>query len=530
VLILGAITRACNIELRWQPAMRFSRARHCLGLIALLALIFVAGCDAGSSAPAQSKRSPQTASVRFALASAVSNLDPRFATDAASTRVIRLLYRSLVDFDEKNQVLPGCASWQKTQALHYRFQLRPDCPAFHNGAPVRSDDIIATYGSILAANSASPFKQRLNIIRHMRRVDQDSVDFELNEDDPLFPAYLDIGILPKALIDKQHPFSVSPLGNGEFKLIRFDAPDHLYLQRVGDGLQLEFLHVPDPTVRMLMLLRGEIDLCQNDLTPELVNYARKQAGLTVIQAKGSNFSYLGFNLRDPVLSDIRVRRAIALGIDREAIINSVFYGAAEKASSLLTPDHWVFDRSFTTSDFDPQKAKQLLSQAGYGDKTLHLSYKTSKDPFRIRLATIIQSQLANIGIDMSIQSLDWGSFFADVKSGNFQLYSLSWVGIRTPDIYRQVFHSESIPPKGANRGLFINAEVDRLLDAARNSVDLQEIRRDYSEVQQRVLQQLPYVPLWYENHIALGKQGLIGYRLNRSGDYDSLAQVQWRGE
>jgi len=481
-----------------------------------------------SSDAARSFLRDHATSLRFALASAAINLDPRFATDAASSRIVRLIYRSLVEFDQHFQAMPGCASWQKHGVKRYRFTLLDNCGDFHNGSRLNSDDVIATYASILDSRSTSPFKQRLDIIHRMYRIDERTLDFELREDDPLFPAYLDIGLLPKRLIEQGHAFSVAPIGNGPFKLLNFEAPDKLRLQRIGDGLVLEFIHVPDPTVRMLMLLRQEVDICQNDLTPELVNFARHQPGLAVTQAPGSNFSYLGFNLRDPVLSDIRVRRAIAMSIDRQAIINSVFYGAAAEASSLLSPDHWVFDQRYDSLAFDPVQARRLLEQAGYGAAGLELSYKTSKDPFRIRLATIIQSQLAEVGIHLHIQSLDWGSFFADVKSGNFQLYSLSWVGVRTPDIYRQVFHSESLPPKGANRGYFINREVDRLLDSAQSAADLPVLRHDYSQVQRLVLNQMPYVPLWYEDHIAISNNFLTGYQIDRSGSYDSLAQVSWR--
>jgi len=500
--------------------------QRCRVVLFSLFLSSVAACD-GASHSSQ-RQSARDNIVRFGLASAVINLDPRYATDAASSRVIRLLYRSLVNFDAHFKAVPGCASWEKLKPLWYRFHLRDDCKPFHNGMPLRSDDVIATYASILDPAAASPFRQRLSIIKQMRRIDEKSLDFELRHDDPLFPAYLDIGLLPQPLIEKAYPFSTQAMGNGAFKLVRFDAPAELLLQRVKDGLQVEFVYVPEPTVRMLMLLRQEIDLCQNDLTPELVDYARQQKGLTVTQGQGSTFSYLGFNLRDPTLSDVSVRRAIAMSINREEIIRRVFYGAAAKASSVLVPDHWVFDRDFKTTDYNPQLAKQLLRQAGYGEKPLHLSYKTSKDPFRIRLATIIQSQLAQVGIQMDIQSLDWGSFFADVKAGRFQLYSLSWVGIRTPDVYRHIFHSQSLPPKGANRGAFVNATVDGLLDAALDSNDMDRIRRNYSQVQQIVLQQLPYVPLWYEDHIAIGNSALDGYSLNRSGNYDSLINVKWR--
>ena len=495
--------------------------------IALLAVccLLVSACQRQADRSASRSAAAQ---VRFALASAAVNLDPRYATDAASSRINRLLYRRLIKFDDHYRVLPDCAHWQKVAARVYQFQLNDDCPPFSNGHAVRSDDVIATYQSVLDATLASPFRQRLQGIESIQRVDDETLQFHLYKDDPLFPAYLDIGILPKELIVRAHQFSHAPLGNGAFKLLRFDSPDQLILQRVADGMRIEFFHVPDPTVRMLMLMRHEVDICQNDLTPELVNYARQDASIKVVQGKGSNFSYLGFNLEDPVLSDVRVRRAIAMSINRKAIIESVFYSAARPASSLLPPDHWLFEQSFVGEAYDPAAARALLRDAGFADRPLHLSYKTSKDPFRVRLATIIQSQLRQVGIAMEIRSLDWGSFFADVKAGNFQLYSLSWVGIRTPDIYRHVFYSESIPPKGANRGRFHNSDVDRWLDLAQDSNDLQRIRHDITEVQQIVLQQLPYVPLWYEDHIALLADKLEGYQINRSGNYDSLKQVYWR--
>lgn len=490
----------------------------------LLPLLFPAACQLQHNNPAARQNT-----VRFALASAVINLDPRYATDAASTRVIRLLYRSLVDFDEHNQAIPGCADWRKLRAKVYRFHIRDNCAVFTDGAVLTGDDVIATYQSILDKGSTSPFRQRLSVIKKMTKVEQKTVLFEIDNDDPLFPSYLDIGILPKSLLSRSHAFSQHPLGNGPFKLVRYNN-NELWLERRNDHLLLKFLVIPDPTVRMLMLLRGEIDICQNDLSPELVKYAREQSQLTVQQANGSNFSYLGFNLKDPVLSDRRVRKAVALALNRDAIIRYVFYDAASKASSLLPPDHWVFDRRFTQFQYDPEQARRLLTQAGYTGKTLHLSYKTSKDPFRVRLATIIQAQLSEVGIALNIESHDWGTFFADIKAGKFQLYSLSWVGIRTPDIYNHVFDSQSLPPKGANRGRFGDAEIDRLLSRALSSPSIANKRLYYSEVQKRVIEQLPYVPLWYEDHIAIFNKKLAGYQINRSGDYDSLALVYWTKE
>jgi peptide/nickel transport system substrate-binding protein len=204
----------------------------------------------------------------------------------------------------------------------------------------------------------------------------------------------------------------------------------------------------------------------------------------------------------------------------------VFHGAARPAAALLPPEHWAGDSSLAPIDPDPEQARQLLAQAGFGpDKPLRLSYKTSSDPFRVRIATIVQQQLARVGIDVKVQSYDWGTFYGDIKAGHFQMYSLAWVGIKSPDIFRYAFHSAAVPPAGANRGRFEDAEVDRLIELAGSAEDLPAQAADYRAVQRRLLQLLPYVPLWYEDQYAAVSGRVRGYTLAADGAYDALVHT-----
>jgi len=167
-----------------------------------------------------------------------------------------------------------------------------------------------------------------------------------------------------------------------------------------------------------------------------------------------------------------------------------------------------------------------LKAAGFGpDHPLRLVYKTSSDPFRVRLATILQQQLAEAGIRMSISSYDWGTFFGDIKAGNFQVYSLSWVGIKSPDIFRYAFHSASLPPAGANRGRFADDRTDALIEAAMQQNDPRRQAALYRRLQTRLLEQLPYIPLWFEDQYVVAREGIAGYRLAADGNYDALSQV-----
>ena len=170
----------------------------------------------------------------------------------------------------------------------------------------------------------------------------------------------------------------------------------------------------------------------------------------------------------------------------------------------------------------------MLAEAGYGpDRPLRLVYKTSSDPFRIRLATVIQSQLQAVGIDLDLRSFDWGTFFGDIKAGRFQLYSLTWVGLRTPDSFRYIFGSGSLPPNGANRGRFASEAVDKLLDRADGEQSLEERAASYRQIQQILHRKLPYVPLWYEDQLAVSRREIAGYRVMADGNYDGLNQVHF---
>lgn len=472
---------------------------------------------------------PSSSAIRFGLANRPHNFDPRFATDAASARVNRLLYDRLVKFDDRSLPIPGLARWAQVQPTQYRFTLFPNRRPFHHGEPLTAYDIKATYDSILDPQLASPHRNAVRLIARIEVPDPNTIDFFLRKPDPLFPAYLVHGILPAALIQDHHPFHSAPVGSGPF--ILEDRPDetHVILTRRSDNQRFDLIHVPDPTVRVLKLLAGEIDMLQNDLPPELVTYLERIQQVVVQRGRGSNVAYLGLNLQDPITGNKAIRQAIAHAIDRQAIITFVLGGAARPANAILPPDHWAGHPNLHGYDFDPDKARTLVAQAGFSkEQPAHLTYKTSSDPFRIRLATILQHQLSAVGLHCDLRSYDWGTFYGDIKAGRFQLFSLAWVGITTPDIFSYLFHSRSIPPAGANRGRFRDPLTDRLIEEAEAAPDLPTKSRIYRRLQERLLEMLPYVPLWFEDHVFIAQRDIQGFTIARDGNYDSLAHVHRR--
>lgn len=465
--------------------------------------------------------------MRFGLATAPVTLDPRFATDATSERICRLLYRRLVDFDENYRPVPVLAGWAQLSPTHYRFTLGARRSAFHDGSPLTAADVKATYDSILDPSLASPHRGSLAMIERIEVLEEDRVDFHLSRADPLFPGRLAIGILPRRLIEAGHDFVTAPVGNGPLRFIARPDDTHLVLERIGDGMRVEFLAVPNPTVRALKLARGEIDLLQGDLPPEMIGWLTRQPRIAVTRAQGDTFAYLGFNLRDAVLARPEIREAIALAVDREAIVRFVFQDRARPAAGLLPPDHWAAEPDLAPPARDLERARRLLRAAGYGaGRPLRIVYKTSNDPLRVRLATILQAQLREAGIEVDLRTHDWGTFYGDIKAGRFQMYSLAWVGLKLPDIFRYAFHSASMPPRGANRGGYASVRVDALIERAETAADAGTQAALYREIQRQLAHDLPFAPLWYEDIAVAARGDIEGYRPAADGNYDALMTVR----
>lgn len=481
-----------------------------------ISLLFVSACT-----------QEKDEAIRFGLESAPVTLDPRFSTDAASYRITRLIYRSLVDFDNNFQFIPDLADWEILTPEHYRFTLGNTGRQFHHGKRLSASDVKATYDFVLDASNASPHRGSIAVIKAIEVIDDDTVDFVLQHSDPLFPGRLVIGILPAALIDSDHPFNRQPVGSGPVALQEWPNDGDLSLKRLEDNQLLTFITVKDPTVRILKLMRDELDILQGDIPREMISWLEEQDKIHIQKVQGDTFAYIGFNIADPVTSQLPIRQAIAHAINRDEIIKYVLDNTARKAGAMLPPEHWSGNAELTGLAFDPEESKRLLKIAAYDENNpLKIIYKTSNNPLRVRLATIIQYQLKQVGIEVDVRSYDWGTFYGDIKAGRFQMYSLSWVGLKIPDIFRYAFHSTSLPPNGANRGRFKDATADAMIEAAESKQDLAEQARLYQDLQVYLQEQLPYIPLWYEDNILVASKGVSGYALANDGNYDGLLTVK----
>jgi peptide/nickel transport system substrate-binding protein len=374
-------------------------------------------------------------------------------------------------------------------------------------------------------------------------LDDYTVEFRLTEPFPAFPLgnLVPVQILPEGAGDSM---AASPIGTGPYRFVRYDVDDEVVLSafegyRGGPpgnaGLVLKI--IPDDTIRGLELRKGTVDLVINNMPPDIVHQLEESGDFTVTRVRGLDFSYLGFNMRDAVLSDVRVRHAIGYAIDGDAIIRYLRRNLATPATGLIPPQAWAYEPDIHTFHHDPARATQLLDEAGYPDPDgdgplprLGLVLKISTNEEIVLQSTAIQQDLRRVGIDLEIRTSEFATVFADILNGNFQIMSLQWVGgaVIDPDILRRVFHSTQVPPAGFNRGHYSNPEVDRLLEAATLAVGEEQRKQYYSAAQRIIAEDAPYIPIWNRTNVVIAQRTLENLDVGPTGDYQGLQHVRRR--
>ncbi|MBF0273763.1 MAG: ABC transporter substrate-binding protein [Nitrospinae bacterium] len=460
-------------------------------------------------------------------------LDPRYSTDAVSTNVTRLIFGGLLKRNKNLELTLNLAEkYEQPNPLTYIFRLKKNI-YFHNGKQLTAKDVKYTFDSILDPVNASPKKGELSQIKKIEAPGQYTIVITLKEVSAPFLEQMTMGIVPAG----SGKLSGNPVGAGPFQFQSYDKGEKLLLKANKNYFAgapklygVEFKIVPDETVRLLELKKGNIHIVSNPITPAVLPWLSQQENISIMKKTGTNVSYIGFNMEDKVVGNKLVREAIAYAIDRNSILKYLMKNLGIKANSLISPINPFYNPSVSGYDFDPEKAKKLLDKAGYpnlgdGNPRLELTYKTSKNPVRKKIVEILAEQLRGVGIKVHIESFEWGTFFSDIKSGNFQMYSLTWVGIADPDIYHYIFHSQSLPPNGANRGRFVNRELDELLEKGRKETDFHKRKELYDRVQEIIAQELPYIHLWFSVNVAAINNKVHNFEIYPDESLDSLVNV-----
>jgi peptide/nickel transport system substrate-binding protein len=473
------------------------------------------------------------------IESSPTNLDPRIGTDAQSERIDELIFDSLVHRDDHFNIVPWVAEkWEVPDPLTYVFHLRQGIH-FHDGRPLTSRDVKWTLDSVRDGSLTTLKATTYKSVERVDAPDESTVIIHLSEPDVTLLYNVSEGAFGIVPYGSDKRFNRSPVGSGPFRFVLQEPDSQVILERNdsywGQHAKVERVRltiVPDATTRALELRKGSADISPSgSLSADMVGTLRHERNLEIEQQPGTVLSYLAFNLRDPILKDVRVRQALAFAIDRGTILHYLFGDQGRLADSVLPPQHWAYSGDVAHYPYSPEKANAVLDSAGYArgpDGTrFHLTMKTSTEETTRLLAAVLQEQLRKIGIALDIRSFEFATFYSDVTKGSFQLYSLRWIGgNEDPDIFYYAFHSSSFPPKHANRSYYVNADVDRLIEAGRSTVDQEKRRQIYTQVQQILARDLPYINLWYFDNVVVHSRRIRNLRPNPPGNYDYLATLE----
>lgn len=501
--------------------------RPLLPLLAVLFSFFLLSCSAR----------PDPNTLVMIIESSPTNLDPRVGIDAPSERIDNLIFDDLLSRGDNLDVAPGLAErWEIPDPLTYVFHLHPGAK-FHDGRPLTARDVKWTFDSLLQGKIRSTKAAVYKFVDRIDAADDFTVTFHMKERDATLLWNLSdgaIGIVPYGSGDE---ITEHPIGSGPFRFVRAETDREVVLERNDDYwgekpklARVRFAVVPDETTQALELRKGSGDIAINSLTPDTAFALSRDPSLAVERSPGTRLAYLAFNLRDPILKDVRVRQAIAYALDRKPMIESLWRGEAELARSILPPQSWAYEGNVATYDHDPEKANRILDAAGYAATNgvrFHITMKTSTDANTRLMVAVMQQQLRDAGIALDIRSFESATFLADVIHGSFQMYGLRWIGgNEDPDIFEYAFHSSKFPPNGANRGFYSNPRVDALIDKARREIDPNVRRPLYAEVQRILAQDLPYIDLWYLDNVMVHTRRVRNVKMNPAGNYDLLRTAE----
>jgi peptide/nickel transport system substrate-binding protein len=471
------------------------------------------------------------------IESSPTNLDPRIGQDAQSQRIYSLIFDDLLSRGDNLDVAPGLAErWEVTDPLTYTFHLHSGVK-FHDGRGLTSRDVKWTFDSLLTGKIRSTKTAAYRFVDHIDTPDDFTVTFHMKEPDAALLWNISDGAIGIVPYGSGNEMTMHPIGSGPFRFVSAETDKEVVVERNGNYwgekpklARVRFAIVPDATTRALELRKGSGDAAINALTPDTVLTLERDPAIALEKAPGTVLGYLGFNLRDPILKDVRVRQAIAYALDRRPMIEYLWRGNAQPARSILPAQSWAYNGDVQRYDHNPAKAEALLDAAGYpavNGVRFHITMKTSTDENTRLMVAVMQQQLREVGIALDIRSFEFATFFSDVTHGAFQLYGLRWIGgNEDPDIFTLCFHSSRFPPNGANRGYYSNPRVDALIDQGRREVDPAKRKPIYAELQRILAEELPYIDLWHLDNVLVHNKRVVNLKLNPAGNYDFLRTAE----
>jgi peptide/nickel transport system substrate-binding protein len=494
----------------------------------LLALVILAVAGCGSSEPEQQYSGPDSGPaygdllIDASLGDA-STLIPPLASDAPSHEVSGLIYNGLLKHDGNLNLVGDLAeSWQVSpDGLTITFKLRKGVK-WQDGAPFTAQDVLFTYQVMVDPKTPTAYGEDYKQVKKAEV--PDDYTFQVTYPQPFAPALQSwtesLSILPKHLLQGQDitksPLARHPIGTGPFKFREWRAGDKIILSYNPDYFAGRpylngyiFRVVPDMATMFLELKAGNID--RMGLTPlqykRQTDYAKFQRLYNKYKYVSFSYTYLGYNLEDQRFADRRVRQALTYAINKKEIVDGVLMGLGEVATGPYKPGTWFSNPNVRRFDYNPEKAKALLAEAGWHPNAEGILEKDGKpfeftiltnqgNPIREQSAQIIQRRLKDVGILVKIRIVEWAAFIKEfIDKGRFEAVLLGWTTGQDPDIY-DIWYSGKTKPGELNFIHYKNPEVDKLLEEGRHTFDQEKRKQAYFRLQEILAEDQPYTFLF----------------------------------
>ena len=445
-----------------------------------------------------------------------STIDPRFVSDVYGLRIARLCHAALVAPDRDTAApTPWLASTLEDEPDGGLIVTLREDAQFHDGTPVRASDVVATFRAVGDPALGSPARRIVAELTSIEALDERRVRFVPRSPRATLRGDLDVAILKAN--EAKRPRDAPLTGSGPFRCVGRGRAIELAGKRT-----VIIRTVRDEPARALRIVAGSVDVASNVLSPAVAFSlpSRRDAvpGLRAERRAAAATTFLAIQcerVREP-----EVRRAIASAIDRAAIVAAKLGGAAPLADGMLPTAIALSPRGRRPFVHDPAGARSVLSRTG-----LKLTLVTSTDRNRIGIARAIAQAISDAGIPTEVRTYEFATFFARLAAGDFDLAPLIASEVSDPDVLRWYLHSDAMPPRGANRARIRDARIDALLDEGLRTLDVEKRRAVYEELELVLREQMPYVPLWHEDHVVVTSSRARAFRPSVDGRWGALSEI-----
>ncbi|MBI1979579.1 MAG: peptide-binding protein [Elusimicrobia bacterium] len=465
-----------------------------------------------------------------------SYLNPILASDNASGAINGMVFNGLVKYDSQIQLIGDLAeSWDISKdGLTFRFHLKHNV-FWHDGHPFTAEDVLYTYERLVDPEVKTPYSSNFDKVKKFEVLDPHTLRITYKE--PFVPALESwgMGIVPRHVFAdakgkafNEHPANKRPIGTGPYRFKEWKVDEKIVLESNPNYFggkphiaRYVFRIIPDNAVEFLELRNKTIDTMV--LTPDQYRaYEEFFDGYKRFRFPRGAYSYFGFNLKNPLFQEKRVRLAIAHAIDKKALVNGVLLGMGQSATGPFLPLSWSFNPEVKDFEYLPELSKKILSEEGWADTNGDGILDKNGRPFQFTLITnqgnklrsltaeILQQQLKKIGIKMQIRIVEWSTFIKNfIDKRQFEAVILGWALSPDPDIYN-IWHSSQKKDGQYNFVSYDNPEVDRLLEEGRRSFNLEKRKQIYQKVHTLIHDDIPYIFLYYPDFLPVVQERFVG--------------------